>query len=217
MRMDLGRITAKIDYLLSRDDVVHPPNVIADWDAEGLREPLSDERLTPDERLLGSIAGRHMGQLDFYAAKDRYERLVDDSETEWEGEHDWICVGESELATTTAVLLHARTGETVLYDSDAWDWGPWDNFILVKESFAAFVDDVVLGLDYRRLYYQNWVELTAVLDSEDLEFPGIYGDPWYLLLREMHADLFGGQPVSRSRRKELVRRIEKYFEDPDES
>ena len=213
MNTDFEQIRAKIDYILARDDVASPRNVREDWAADGLTEPLPENPPDPAAHLLDAFAGRHTGQLIFLRADERYAFTVDESETEWEGEDAWRCVGESALATTTAVLLNTRTGETVLYDSDAWDWDLQDNFILIKDSFVSFVNDVVLGHEYRRLYYQNWVELTQVLESADLDFPGIYGDPWYHLLREMQADLFGGQPVSRTRRKELLRRIDEYFED----
>ncbi|MBE1532464.1 hypothetical protein [Actinomadura algeriensis] len=213
MRTDFDQIRAKVDYLLARDDMANPANVREKWVAnDGFREPLSSNPPQQTDHLLDALADRHLGQLIFYSAANRSEWSVDESETEWEGEDDWICIGQSGLATTTAILLHSQTGETVLYDSDAWDWELWDNFILLKDSLAAFVNDVALGHDYRRLYYQNWVELSVVLRSDDLEFPGIYGDPWYHLLREMQADLFGGQPVSRTRRKELLRRIDEYFE-----
>lgn len=215
MNTDFGRIRAKVDYLLARDDVALPPNVRVEWDPEGLGDPLADQRREPADRLLEALADRHLGQLVFFGEGDRYERLVDESETAWAGGHDWVCIGESELATTTALLLHARTGAVVLYDSDAWDWELKDNFILVKDSLTAFVDEVALGTDYRRLYYQNWAELAAVMESDDLEFPGVYRDPWYHLLREMQADLFGGQAVAGSRRRELLRRIEEHHEDWD--
>lgn len=212
----LANIKSKVDYLVSRDDVVLPQNVIADWIPGGLREPLDDESRPVQDRLLAALADRHLGQLTFFGPDDRYERLVDESETSWEGEHDWIVIGESEIATTTAILLHAKTGETVFYDSDAWDFELKDNFIIVKDSLAAFVDEVALDLEYRRIYYQNWLELWSVFETEDLDFPGIYGDPWYHLLREMRADLFGGQAVSRSRRAELLRRIDEYFSDDED-
>ncbi|MEU5870438.1 hypothetical protein AB0A73_02640 [Glycomyces sp. NPDC047369] len=212
----LANLKAKTAYLAARDDVVLPQNVIADWNPGGLREPLDDERLTVQDRLLGVLGDRHLGQLTFYAPSDRYPLNPDDSETSWQGEHDWICIGESEIATTTALLLHAQTGETVLYDSDAWDFEFKDNFIIVKESLAAFVDEVALGPEYRRIYYQNWAELWGLFETEDLDFPGIYGDPWYHLLREMRADLYGGPPVSRARRVELLRRIDEYFSDDED-
>ncbi|MDN3241136.1 hypothetical protein [Glycomyces tritici] len=208
MSTDFEQIKAKIDYLLSRDDIAFPPNVYWDWKTEGLREPLSDERLTPRERLLAVCDDLRMGQLWFYGADRRRKRLVDESETEWSGEHDWIIIGESALAETTAILLHAQTGEVAFYDADAWDWNLRDNFVFVKESLAAFVDEVALGLDYELLYYQNLEELAEVLGFEDDEFPGIEADPWYHLLREMRADLFGDAAVPRDRRQELLRRLE---------
>lgn len=216
MNDHLERIKVKVDYVLARDNVALPQNVLADWDPGGLREPLDDESRVPQDRLLAALADRHLGQLTFYGPDGRYERLVDDSETSWSGGHDWICIGESELATTSAILLHAGTGATVFYDYDAWDWELKDNFIVVKDSLAAFVDEVALGRDYRHLYYQNWAELWSIFDSDDLEFPGIYGDPWYHLIREMQADLFGGQAVSKSRGAELNRRIDDYQSDDED-
>ncbi|RRS01754.1 hypothetical protein [Glycomyces terrestris] len=217
MSTDLARIRRKVDYLLARDDVAFARNVLADWEPDGLREALADEAAPPADRLLNAVAGRRFGQLWFYPEADRHDRLVDESETRWQGDHaKWTCVGESALATTTAILLHAETGAAVLYDSDAWDWDLQDNFVIVRDSLAAFVDEVALDLDYRRLYYQNWTELAVVTHSDDLEFPGIYGDPWYHLVREMRADLFGGQAVSRSRRAELLRRIDEYFSDDED-
>lgn len=212
----LERIKVKTEYLAARDDVVLPQNILVDWDSSGLREPLDDQSRSPQERVLAAVADRHLGQLFFYPVDAHHRVTLDESETSWEGEHDWIVIGESELATTTALFMHAQTGETVLYDSDAWDWELKDNFIIVKDSLEAFVDEVALGAEYRRLYYQNWVELWGVFETQDLDFPGIYGDPWYHLLREMRADLFGGQAVSRSRRAELLRRIDEYFRDDED-
>ncbi|THV29058.1 SUKH-4 family immunity protein [Glycomyces paridis] len=218
MNPDFTRIRAKFDHLLSRDDIALPASVYERWDPQGLREALEDESRAPADRLLDALAGRTMGVLRFRTAAERYELVLDEFETGYPTDQSWICIGESEMATTTAILVHSRTGETALYDSDAWDWGFPNTLVLVKDSIDAFVDQVVLGSDYRLLYYQNWVEQMAVVDLDDLEFPGVYCDPWYLYLRELRADRFGGQAVPRSRRAELLHRIDAYHEwEPEEA
>jgi hypothetical protein len=215
---ELEQIKTKLGYLLTVDDVRFAANVLRVWEfGEEFREALDDLSLEPQDRLAAAVAGRQLGQLRFSEREDWGRWELDESETAWEGEHDWHVIGESELADTTAVLLNARTGEAVFYDHDARDWNLRDNFIIVKDSLAAFVDDVALGSDYRRLYHPGWH--FSLWDSEaavDLEFPGIYGDPWYHLLREMRADLFGGPPVPRSRRQSVNRRIEAHFADDDD-
>jgi hypothetical protein len=212
----LESIKAKIDYLRTRDDIRFAANVLRRWEnPRALREALDDTSLEPQERLLAALAGGQLGQLRFYTPANRTTWELDESETAWEGEHDWLVIGESDLARTTAVLVNVHTGETVLYDADAWDWDLQDNFITVKDSLGAFVDEVALGPEYERLYYQNLVELAAVLKMDAEEFPGVEADPWYHLLREMRADLFDGPAVDRDRRRQLNRRIEAYFADED--
>lgn len=218
MNADLEQIKTKVDYLLTVDDIRFAANVLRIWEwGEDFRQDLDDLSLEPQERLAVSLSNLQLGQLWFYSRDDWGRWELDESETEWTGEHDWHVIGEASLATTTAVLLNVHSGETVFYDSDARDSGIQDNFIVVKESLGAFVNDVALGSGYRRLYYPNWYR--SLWDpgvSVDLEFPSIYGDPWYHLLREMRADLFGGPPVPRSRRQKVNRRIEAYFADDDD-
>ncbi|THV40791.1 hypothetical protein [Glycomyces buryatensis] len=221
MNAELESIKTKVDYLLAADGVRFAANVLRIWEhGEEFRRELDTEHfkdlsLEPQERLAAALAGRQLGQLRFSGREHWGRWKLDESETEWQGEHDWHVIGESELADTTAILLHAQTGETVFYDADAWDWNLRDNFIIVKDSLAAFIDEVVLGPEYERLYYQNLVELASILEVDAEEFPGIEGDPWHHLLREMRADLFDGAQVDRGRRRELNRRIEAYFADDD--
>jgi hypothetical protein len=217
MDQDLERIKTKFDYLLTVDDIAFAANVLRTWErGEEFREALDDASLEPQDRLIAALADRQLGQLRFSRREDWGQWQLDESETSWTGEHDWHVIGESELADTSAILLNARSGEAVLYDHDARDFDLHDNFIVVKPSLAAFVDDVALGSDYRRLYYPGWhFSLWDWGEPVDLEFPSIYGDPWYHLLREMRADLFGGPPVPRSRRQKVNRRIEAYFADED--
>lgn len=217
MNGDLDAVKAKIDYLLDRDDIRFAANVPRHWEAPNeLRAALDDTGLEPQDRLLAALAEHQLGQLRFYRPEDRSTWQLDESETEWEGEHDWLVIGESELAGTTAVLVNAHTGETVFYDSDAWDWEIEDNFIIVKDSLAAFVDEVALGPEYERLYYQNLVELAAILKMDPDEFPGVEGDPWYHLLREMRADLYDEPAVPHDRREALNHRIQAYFTDDED-
>jgi hypothetical protein len=212
MSADLESIKAKVDYLNAADGVRFAANVLRVWEwGEDLRQSLDDQSLELRERLAAALSNLQLGQLRFNKREDWGWWELDESETEWEGEHDWHVIGASELADTTAILLNAHTGETVLYDADAWDWNLTDNFIIVKDSLASFVDEVVLGPDYERLYYQNQEELAYILKVDADEFPGIEGDPWYHLIREMQADRFDGPAVDRSKRLELNRRIEAYF------
>lgn len=217
MSADLESIEAKVDYLNAADGVRFAANVLRVWErGEDLRRGLDDQSLEPRERLAAALSNLQLGQLRFNKREDWGWWELDESETEWEGEHDWHVIGGSELAGSTAILLNAHTGETVFYDHNAWDWDLQDNFIIVKDSLAAFVDEVVLGPDYERLYYQNREELAYILKVDADEFPGIEGDPWHHLLREMRADLFDGPAVDRDRRRELNRRIEAYFSDEDD-
>jgi hypothetical protein len=214
---ELDSIKAKIDYLRTRDDIRFAANVLRRWeDPAALRDALDDTPPESQSRLLAALADQQLGQLWFYPAPNPQIWRMDESETEWQGEHDWIVVGESALATTTAILVNAHTGETVLYDSDAWDWNLMDNFIFVKDSLASFVDEVALGPEYERLYYQNLVELAVILKMDADEFPGIEADPWHHLLREMQADLCNGPAVDREQHRELNRRIEAYFADDED-
>lgn len=217
MDAKLESIKAKIDYLRTRGDIRFAANVLRHWeDPATLREALDDTSPEPQDRLLAALAGHQLGQLLFYPAASRQTWELDESETAWEGEHDWLVIGESALARTTAILVNAHTGETVLYDSDAWDWDIEDNFIVVKDSLASFIDEIALGPEYERLYYQNLVELAVVLKMDADEFPGIEADPWYHLLREMRADLFNGPAVDRGKRQALNRNIGAYFGDDED-
>lgn len=212
----LDSIKTKVDYLNAAEGVRFAANVLRIWEwGEDFRHDLDDLSLEPQERLAASLSNLQLGQLRF-SERDNWGRCkLDASETAWEGVHDWHVIGESELADTTAILLNVHTGETVLYDADAWDWDLRDNFIIVKESLAAFVDDVVLGPEYERLYYQNLAELAYILKVDAEAFPGIEADPWHHLLKEMRADLFDGSDVDRNRRRDLNARIEAYFNDDE--
>jgi hypothetical protein len=215
--MNLESIKTKVDYLNAADGVRFAANVLRVWEwGEDFRRDLDDLSLEPQERLAASLANLQLGQLRFFKREDWGRWELDESETEWEGEHDWHVIGESEMADSTAILLNVHSGETVFYDHNAWDFNLQDNFILVKESLAAFVDDVVLGPEYERIYYQNNEEITQILEVGGEEFPGVEGDPWHHLLREMRADLFDGPAVDRGRRQELNRRIEAYFADDED-
>jgi hypothetical protein len=218
MNANLEQIKTKVDYLLTVDDIRFAANVLRIWEyGEEFRAALDDRALEPQDRLAAALADRQLGQLRFSKQEDWGFWELDESETAWTGRHEWHVIGASELSDTTAILLNAHSGETVFYDHDAMDYGIQDNFIVVKESLAAFVDDVALGSDYRRLYYPRWYfSLWDWGEAVDLEFPSIYGDPWYHLLREMRADLFDGPPVPRSRRQQVNRRIEAYFADEDD-
>lgn len=218
MDADFEQIKTKADYLNAADDVRFAANVLRIWEyGDQFREELDDLSLEPQDRLVAALADRQLGQLRFSRREDWGRWELDESETEWTGEHDWHVIGASELADTTAILLNVHSGEAVLYDHEARDYGIQDNFIIVKESLAAFANDVALGSDYRRLYHPRWYfSLWDWGADVDLEFPGIYGDPWYHLLREMRADLFGGPPVPRSRRQKVNRRIEAYFAGDDD-
>jgi hypothetical protein len=214
MRTDLASIKAKLDYLNAERDVRFAANVLRIWEfGDTFREALGDTSLEPQERLATALSNRQLGQLWFYKREDWGFWELDESETAWEGEHDWHVIGESALADTSAILLNAHTGETVFYDGDAWGWDIEDNFIVVKDSLASFVDDVALGPEYERLYYQSLAALGSILKVGGDDFPGVQADPWYHLVHEMEADLFAGPAVDRGKRRELNRRIEAYFAD----
>jgi hypothetical protein len=215
--MNLESIKTKVDYLNAADGVRFAANVLRVWEwGEDFRRDLDDLGLEPQERLAASLANLQLGQLRFFKREDWGRWELDESETEWEGEHDWHVIGESAMADSTAILLNVHSGETVFYDHNAWDFNLQDNFILVKDSLASFVDDVVLGPEYERIYYQSNGEITQILEVGGEEFPGVEGDPWLHLLREMRADLFDGPAVDRGRRLELNRRIEAYFADDED-
>ena len=91
MNTDFGRIRAKVDYLLARDDVALPPNVRAEWDPEGLGGPLADQGREPADRLLDALADRHLGQLVFFGEDDRYDPEVnaDPRAAHWRVSRGW--------------------------------------------------------------------------------------------------------------------------------